>query len=215
MPSRGRPRHPDVLTPGEWLVLDSVRHGLTRRQIAARRGISEDAVRYHTRNIARKLGVDGVAALRHWPGYPRGSPLAGPSASPQEVVMGTGQVSLGGLGQVSLLIRDVGRAEAFYRDVLGLPHVFTFGDLTFFDCGGTRLFLRAVPEAEWQPGSILYFLVDDIRSAHAGLESGGVRFDGAPHMIYRDDDTGLEEWMAFFRDSEGNTLAVMSRVPSG
>ena len=119
---------------------------------------------------------------------------------------------LGPLGQVSLLARDVARAEAFYRDVLGLPHVFTFGDLTFFDAAGTRVFIRAVAEREWRPSSILYFLVDDIRTAYEGLLDLGVRFQGAPHLIYSDDATGVEEWMAFFEDSEGNTLAIMSRV---
>ncbi|RLT36182.1 MAG: hypothetical protein DWI59_01170 [Chloroflexi bacterium] len=42
---------------------------------------------------------------------------------------------------MSLLVRDVARAEAFYRDTLELPHLFTFGTLAFFDCGGVRLFL--------------------------------------------------------------------------
>jgi catechol 2,3-dioxygenase-like lactoylglutathione lyase family enzyme len=192
-------------------VLDAVRHGLSRRQIAARRGVSVDAVRWHTRSIARKLGVSGVPALRHWTGYPVTSPLGGT----EEAVMRSDHVSgvsLGQLGQVSLLVRDVGRAEAFYRDVLGLPHLFTFGDLAFFDCGGTRLFLRAVPDDEWRAGSILYFRVDDIRLAHRELAERGVAFDGAPHLIYRDDDSGDEEWMAFFRDSEGNLLAVMART---
>jgi hypothetical protein len=39
-----------------------------------------------------------------------------------------------------------------------------------------------------------------------------VRFNGAPHLIYTDDATGVEEWMAFFDDGEGNTLALMSRI---
>jgi len=64
-----------------------------------------------------------------------------------------------GVGQIALLVTDVDGAERFYRDVLGLPHLYTFGDLTFFDCGDTRLFLRAVPVAEWTAGSIVYFQV--------------------------------------------------------
>ena len=60
---------------------------------------------------------------------------------------------------------DIAKAEAWYRDVLGLPHLYTFGKLAFFDCGGTRLFLSAENE---QPGteSILYFRVADILAAH-------------------------------------------------
>jgi predicted enzyme related to lactoylglutathione lyase len=125
----------------------------------------------------------------------------------------TASLRLGPLGQVSLLARDTARVEAFYRDILGLRHVFTFGDLAFFDAGGVRIYVHTKPEKEWRPSSVLYFLVDDIEAAHRELTDRGARFTGAPHMIYRDDATGSEEWMAFFEDSEGNTLAVMSRVP--
>ena len=37
-------------------------------------------------------------------------------------------------------------------------------------------------------------------------------FQGAPHMIYKDDETGTEEWFAFFDDPDGNTLALLARV---
>lgn len=205
---RGRPRHPDVLTPAEWSVLDMLRHGMSRRQIAARRGVSLDAVKYHVENISGKLGVAGVAALRHWPGYPASSPMTRRNVSMPTAT----DLALGPIGQVSLLARDIARAETFYRDTLGLPHVFTFGDLAFFDASGTRLFIRAVPDEEWKPGSILYFTVDDIRAAFASLEARGVHTTGAPHLIHRHADSGIEEWMAFFEDGEGNILAIMSRV---
>lgn len=124
----------------------------------------------------------------------------------------TDALQLGPLGQVSMVVRDALRAESWHRDVLGLPHVFTFGDVVFFDCAGTRLYIRSVTEGEWRPSSILYFLVPDIFAGHAELLERGVRFQGAPHMIYSDDATGVEEWMAFFEDPDGNTLAIMSRV---
>lgn len=120
-------------------------------------------------------------------------------------------IAIRSLGQVSLLATDIARAEAFYRDVLQLPHLFTFGDLAFFMAGETRIFLRAVPADEWRPGSILYLVVDDILGAHSALLAAGVTFEDAPHRIFRHDD-GREEWMAFFDDSEANTLAIMSTV---
>jgi DNA-binding CsgD family transcriptional regulator/catechol 2,3-dioxygenase-like lactoylglutathione lyase family enzyme len=211
---RGRPPHPDVLTPAEWAVLDGLRHGMSRRQIAARTGVSSYAIRYHARNIARKIGAAGVPELRYWPGIPAASVIG---TRRWEDVMETGPAARAGavpgpLGQVSLLVRDIGRAEAFYRDRLALPHLFTFGDLAFFGCGGTRLFLRQVPEGQWQPGSILYFAVPDIHTSYRDLGRRGVVFDGAPHLIHRHAD-GTEEWMAFFSDGEGNTLALMSQVP--
>jgi DNA-binding CsgD family transcriptional regulator/catechol 2,3-dioxygenase-like lactoylglutathione lyase family enzyme len=204
---RGRPRHPDVLTPAEWIVLDLLRHGLTQREIARRRGTSLDAVKYHVENMGAKLGVSGTAALRRWPGYPVSSPL-----TRRSVPMSTSGLALGPLGQVSLFARDIARAERFYRDTLGLPHLFTFGDLAFFDASGTRLYIHAVPDDDWKPSSVLYFAVDDIRVSFAALEARGVRTTGAPHLIHRHADTGIEEWMAFFEDGEGNTLAIMSKV---
>ena len=60
-------------------------------------------------------------------------------------------VRLGAIAQISLSIRDVARAEHFYGETLGLPHVFTFGDLAFFDADGTRLYLHRKDEADWRP----------------------------------------------------------------
>ena len=207
-PRRGRPRHPDVLTPAEWTVLDLVRHGLTQREIAERRNVSRDAIKYHVENIAGKLGVRGSRALRHWPGISAASNLAHRRTHP--TMNATAQ--LGPIGQISLSIRDVERAERFYGETLGLPHVFTFGDLAFFDAHGVRLYLHRKADAEWRPSSVLYFTVDDIHATQQALEERGVRFSGAPHVIYTDDTTGIEEWMTFFDDGEGNTLALMSRV---
>jgi catechol-2,3-dioxygenase len=120
---------------------------------------------------------------------------------------------LGRIGQVSLFIRDVDRAERFYGTVLGLPHVFTFGDLCFFNAGGTRLYLHRKDADEWKPSSVLYFVVGDIQARQDTLAAAGVHFTGAPHRIHTHDD-GTEEWMTFFEDGEGNTLALMSRVGS-
>ncbi len=71
-----------------------------------------------------------------------------------------------------------------------------------------------MPEAEFRKSSTLYFSVDDMTTAVADLEGRGVTFQGAPHMIYKDEDTGVEEWFAFFDDPDGNTLALLARVSS-
>jgi catechol 2,3-dioxygenase-like lactoylglutathione lyase family enzyme len=116
---------------------------------------------------------------------------------------------LGAIGQVSLLCRSAAAAEAWYRDVLRLSHMWTFGPLVFFDCAGTRLFLREVPESDWRPSSILYFRVDDIEAAHRDLTARGAVFSEPPQLIHRHAD-GTEEWMAFFGDPDGNLLGLMS-----
>lgn len=206
---RGRPPHPDLLTPAEWHVLDLLRHGMRRAEIAKRRGTTVDAVKYHIANISGKLGV-GARALRHWPGVPATSAMA--RRRKPSTMTATSAISLGAIGQVSLSIRDVARAERFYGEILGLPHVFTFGDLAFFDADGTRLYLHRKDAADWQPSSVLYFLVDDIHAAQGRLAALGVHFTGAPHVIYTDEATGTEEWMTFFDDGQGNTLSLMSRL---
>jgi len=208
---RGRPPHPDVLTPAEWQVLDWWRHGVARSEVARLRGTTEDAVKYHLANVADKLGMRGQD-LRHWPGIPASSPLA---ARRKDRSMTTSSaIKVGPIGQVSLCIRDVARAEQFYGETLGLPHLSTFGDLAFFDAGGMRVYLHRKDPADWQPGSILYFRVDDVHAAQEALADRGAHFSGAPHVIHTE-DSGAEIWMTFFEDGEGNTLALMARVEAG
>ena len=197
---RGRPPHDDTLTPMEWATVEWVRHGLTNRQIAARRGVSLDAVKFHVGNVLGKLGLENRRQLRRWAGVSAASALKGSGA-----IKAT---ALGNVGQVSRTVSDIAASEAWYRDVLGLPHMFTFGELAFFDCGGTRLYLQ---QGEVKPESCLYFRVGDIHAAHRELAAKGVKFVSAPHMVHRHAD-GTEEWMAFFNDPDGRTLALMAQA---
>jgi methylmalonyl-CoA/ethylmalonyl-CoA epimerase len=115
---------------------------------------------------------------------------------------------LGPLGQISMNAHDVDRATRFYVDTLQLPLLFRAGHMSFFDCGGVRLMLSKPEKPEYDhPGSVLYFKVQDIAARHRELADRGVTFLGEPHLIARMPDHEL--WMAFFRDSEGNTLALM------
>jgi catechol 2,3-dioxygenase-like lactoylglutathione lyase family enzyme len=116
------------------------------------------------------------------------------------------------LGQVAINVHDLDRATTFYRDILGLPLLFTAGTLAFFDCGGVRLMLTHPEKPEFDhPGSVLYFTVSDIDGAHRQMLASGVRFEDAPHLIARMPTHDL--WMTFFRDPDQNLLALMSEVP--
>jgi DNA-binding CsgD family transcriptional regulator len=66
MAKRGRPRHPDILTPREWDVLALVREGLTNEQIAERLEITERTARFHVSEILRKLGVSSRHEAAAW-----------------------------------------------------------------------------------------------------------------------------------------------------
>ena len=121
-------------------------------------------------------------------------------------------VGVSRLGQVQIRAHDVERAAAFYQDVLGLKLLFKAPPgLAFFECGGVRLMIDRPEKPEFDhPSSVLYFAVQDIQTAHAKLKQSGVHFEDEPHLIARMPDHDL--WMAFFRDSEDNTMALMSEV---
>ncbi len=116
------------------------------------------------------------------------------------------------IGQISVIVHDLPRATAFYRDTLGLPLLFTAGNLAFFDCGGVRLMLgpAETPELD-HPSSILYFRVADLSVAHQRLLDAGVQIVAPPRLIAPMPTYDL--WMSAFRDSEGNIHQLMSEVP--
>ena len=115
------------------------------------------------------------------------------------------------IGQIAVTVTDVGRAIAFYRDVLGIPFLFQVPNMGFFDCGGVRLMLTGSEKPGEQFSSILYFKVPDIHAAFEAMTSRGAAFDGEPHLVAR--MPAHELWMAFFRDPDRNLLALMSEVP--
>jgi methylmalonyl-CoA/ethylmalonyl-CoA epimerase len=121
------------------------------------------------------------------------------------------ELALGAIGQISVTAHDLGRAVAFYRDVLGMKFLFPAGSLAFFDCNGIRLML-AVPDKEEfdHPSSILYFKVVDIQKSHAALVERKVKVEEAPILVAKLEKFDL--WLCSFRDSEGNLLALMSEV---
>ncbi len=112
------------------------------------------------------------------------------------------------LGQILVPVQDLERAIAFYRDVLGVPFLFQVPRMAFFDLAPVRLMLAQHEGERDYAGSILYYGVDDIRQAHTTLAERGVTFDQGPLLIAEMEDHDL--WMAFFRDSEGNQVALMA-----
>ena len=115
------------------------------------------------------------------------------------------------IGQIAVNVKDVGRAVAFYRDVIGLPILFETNGLAFFQCGESRLLLSLPEKPEFDhPSSVLYFKVDKLEATVMSMKEAGAEFIDTPHMVGKMGDT--EIWMAFFKDNEGNTHAVMSEI---
>jgi len=116
------------------------------------------------------------------------------------------------IGQIRIRVTDVDRAVAFYRDTLGMSFLFAFPGMGFFDADGVRLMLVEPEGRAFGGESAIYYRVDDIGEAVRTLEARGVTFDDQPHVVHR--DTAYDLWMAFFRDPDGNILALMSEVPT-
>ena len=123
----------------------------------------------------------------------------------------TEQVALDRIGQIAIRARDIGRAVPFYRDTLGMRFLFEVPNLAFFDCGGVRLMLSTAESPDFDhPGSVIYYKVGDINASYESLQKRGVEFIDKPHLIAKLPDHDL--WMVFLKDTEGNTLALMSEV---
>jgi methylmalonyl-CoA/ethylmalonyl-CoA epimerase len=138
------------------------------------------------------------------------------AANEMEVVMNTdtqssGQtVQLTDIGQIALTVRDLGRAKNFYQNTLGMRFLFDAGTMAFFQCGEIRLMIGLSEESAAIGGTILYFKVPNIQAVHGVLKNQGVTFVQVPHLVARMPDHDL--WMAFLKDTEGNTLGLMSEV---
>ncbi|HKH55162.1 MAG TPA: VOC family protein [Propionibacteriaceae bacterium] len=119
------------------------------------------------------------------------------------------------IAQVAQHAEDLDRARNFYARLLDAQPagVFDPPGLVFFWMGTTRLLLE-----KGAPRAMIYLQVDDVRARVETLRAGGVEIIAEPHVIFsHTDDTlgpaGTDEWMAFFNDSEGNPVGLVSHQP--
>ena len=125
-----------------------------------------------------------------------------------------GKVSLSRIKQIALPVREITEATRFYRDTLGMRHLFDAPPaLSFFDCGGVQLML-AGPDAQGKDGdqqhAVLFYDVGDIKGVHAKIKSSGAKSIEEPHVIAR--MNGREIWISSFSDGQGNVVSLMSDV---
>ncbi len=127
----------------------------------------------------------------------------------------TAAVTLDRITQIAIPVKSVEEAKTFYRDTLGMRHLFDAPPaLSFFDCGGVRLML-AGPDAQGADGDqqhpVLFYDVSDIKETHERIKSSGAKSLEEPHIIAR--MNGREIWIASVSDGQGNTVSLMSDVP--
>jgi methylmalonyl-CoA/ethylmalonyl-CoA epimerase len=125
-----------------------------------------------------------------------------------------GKVALSRIRQVALPVREIETAKQFYRDTLGMRHLFDAPPaLSFFDCGGVQLML-AGPEGQGTHGpeqhGVLFYDVSNIKDTHAAIESSGAKTLEQPRVIAR--MNGREIWISSISDGQGNVVGLMSDV---
>ncbi len=109
--------------------------------------------------------------------------------------------------QVGISVDDLDAAVEFYRDKLGITFIAQFPPgLAIFDCDGVHMMLSAIPGEASTGNSVIYFNVPDIQASYETLKDRGVEFSSEPHVIHSTDN--YELWMAFFKDPDGNTMAI-------
>ena len=120
------------------------------------------------------------------------------------------------LRQVAISVSDLERAISFYRELLGAEPTATFpgATLAFFSLNSTRLLLDGNISKTDQSGFV-YLSLGDVREVVALLRSRGVEIATEPHIVFNDSSGTFDhpgnEWLAFFKDSEGNLIGLMSR----
>jgi len=117
-------------------------------------------------------------------------------------------MALGALGQIHVSVTDVEESVRFYRDTLGLAHLFTVPGqpMAFFQAGDVRLYLGVPETEEFRSHCVLYFRVDDVESEVARLRDADVPV-GDPHVAHRDATTEL--WLAGLTDPDGHHIVLM------
>lgn len=117
--------------------------------------------------------------------------------------------------QVAQRAIDLNRAASFYSELLGARPTGLFDPpgLLFFDLQGVRLLLD-----RGAPSSLIYLAVQDVRTDIERLRDRGVEVVSEPRVIFNYADgqlgpAGTQEWMAFIKDSEGNTVGLVSQLP--
>lgn len=128
----------------------------------------------------------------------------------------TDAVSLSRIKQIAIPVHTLDKAKAFYRDTLGLRHLFDAPPaLSFFDCGGVQLML-AGPEAQGKDGDqqhpVLFYDASDIKKTHAWIKSSGAKSLEEPRVVMR--SNGREIWISSVSDGQGNVVGLMSDVPA-
>ena len=113
-------------------------------------------------------------------------------------------------------VADVGRARKFYEGTLGLKAKEEYAGGVIYECGkGSWVFMYPSPGAGTSKASTAFWTVDDVEAEVAELKARGVVFEeyNMPGLkTVNSIATGGGAKTAWFKDTEGNILAVSQRL---
>ena len=112
---------------------------------------------------------------------------------------------------------NIERARKFYEQVVGLEPAEVYAGGVVYICGGAEVFLYPTPNAGTSKASQAFWQVKDVEAEVADLKARGVVFEEYSMPGLKTNNsiaTGGGAMAAWFKDSEGNIMAVVQRVPS-
>jgi catechol 2,3-dioxygenase-like lactoylglutathione lyase family enzyme len=123
-------------------------------------------------------------------------------------------MTVSGIGQLSITVSDLDASVRWYRDVLGLPHLFTVEGqpMAFLQAGDVRLYLNVTEDPRFTSRPVVYYAVDDLETTYDEVTGRGAEPVSGPHLVHRDGSTEL--WMAFVVDPDGIPVGLMSERPA-
>jgi predicted enzyme related to lactoylglutathione lyase len=110
---------------------------------------------------------------------------------------------------------DVPRARKFYEGTLGLKPKEEYAGGVTYECGGAEVFMYPTPNAGTSKASQAFWDVEDVEAEVADLKARGVKFEeyDMPGITWKNSiATGGGAKTAWFKDTEGNILAVSQRL---
>jgi predicted enzyme related to lactoylglutathione lyase len=110
---------------------------------------------------------------------------------------------------------DLARARKFYEEVVGLVPKEDYAGGAVYQCGGTEVFLYPTPNAGTSKASQAFWQVGDVDAEVTELKKRGVRFEeyDMPGVKMKNSiATGGGAKTAWFKDTEGNIMAVSQRL---
>lgn len=112
-------------------------------------------------------------------------------------------------------VSDVPRARKFYEETVGLEPQEEYAGGVIYVCGGATVFMYPTSNAGTSKASQAFWRVDDVEAEVAELKARGVRFEeyDVPGVTMTNSiATGGGAKTAWFKDTEGNILAISQRV---